>query len=385
MKFSITAHALKKALDKCNQIAPSSSDVAEARTGVLICAENNQVIFTACNDTLSIRVEVPAEISEAGEALVKCGPVSSVISATYRDKSFDGKDNFVTINTTPKGMLRAVGSDTISEGRTLNYSRNFPLLQAGFFSEVPVFESKKATKFPALEFMDGLSLVSHAASKDASKLHLNCICLTLTDEEIIFAATDGIQMAEYRKAAKVQGLRGSFILGLKLASIASKVIDPNLEFVNLYVENDQIFIQNGHFTLIGALLTTKFPDYAPFMDTSKYNKAKFSTQEFLSVLAGIQPSVDSETHRLVLDAKKSGTATLSTSSITSEAESSDLGVSTPLDFNLHFDSVFLQNATKNFPGEEFGLHFEPNGPGVLLFSDSDPGYKTFVCTLKKVE
>jgi len=385
MKFTIAAHALKRALDRCNQIAPASSAIAEERTGVLLHVESERVIFMASDDTMSIRVEVPAEVEEVGEALVKCNAVSSAIVATFEDRSFDGTENFVVLSTNNKNILRITGSTKISEGeKPLSHSRSFPLLNADFFSETPEFDEAKVTHFPAFAFMDGLSLVSHAASKDPSKLNFNCICLTLTDDNVVFAATDGIQIAEYRKAAKVKGLRGSFILGLKFATVAGKTVDPNLESVELYVEDNNIFVRNGSFTLVGALLNTKFPEYGPYMDVSSYKKAVFNTASFSSVLAGMQPSVDAKTHRLVLDAKKSGTAILSTSSTTGEAESSDLEIQTPEDFDFQFNSVLLQNAVRTFTSGTFNFYFDKKGKGVLLQSEVLPEFKTYLCTLKKV-
>jgi len=389
MKFSISAHAFKRALDRCNQIAPSSSSIAEETTGVLIRAESEVVVFMASGDAMSIRVEAPADVQEVGEALVKCGAVSSSISATFEDKGFDGSENFVFVGTTGKETLRVTGSTKVAEGKPLSHVRNFPLLNLDFFAETPEFDNKKATHFPALAFMDGLNFVSYAASKDRNKLQFNCICLTLEDNEVIFAATDATQIAEYRKAAKVNGLRGSFVLGLKFSEVAAKSINPNLEFVDLYIDKGQVFLKNGDFTLVGALVNTKFPEYVPLLKETVYKKAVFNTPSFLSVLTSIQPSVDVKNHRVALEAKKSGTAKLSTSSTTGDAESSDLEVSTPEDFNIHFDSVLLQNAVRNLTGSQFGsqfsFFFDKNAKGVLLKSDKNVGFKSFVCALKKVE
>jgi DNA polymerase III sliding clamp (beta) subunit (PCNA family) len=233
--------------------------------------------------------------------------------------------------------------------------------------------------------MDGLSKVSHAASKDASKLHFNCIQLTLTDDEVVFAATDGIQIAEFKRAAEVNGLRGSFILGLKFATVAAKLVNPAFDFVNMYVDGDQFFLKSGGTTLVGTLISTSFPDYTSYMVTEGMKLATFPRDAFMSVLQGMQPTVDAKSHRLVVDAREKGTASLSTSSITGEAESSDLEVNTPADFTLHFDSMLLQNSLRQLKGEEFEFYFTPDARGVLLKAPEDEDFKAFVCTLKSVD
>jgi len=385
MKIEIAAQDLKRALNTCNEIAPASSAVAEEKTGVLVRAEGSTAVFTSSDDNLGVRVQVPAIVKEEGEALVKAGAVATSVTATFEDFGFDNEPNNVILATTSKSTLKVSGGNRVSEEHTLKHVRNFPLLNSGFFIEAPEFNDSLATEFPAFQFMDGLSKVGHAASKDVSKLHFNCIQLTLTEDEVVFAATDGIQIAEFRRDAEVNGLRGSFILGLKFATVASKLVNPSFDVVNMYVEDDQFFLKSGGTTLVGTLISTKFPDYTDYMVTSGLELATFPREAFMSVLQGMQPSVDAKSHRLVVDAAEKGTASLSTSSVTGEAESSDLEVSTPADFILHFDSMLLQNSLRQLRGAEFEFYFTSDARGVLLKEPEDDAFKAFVCTLKKVD
>lgn len=386
MKFSITAQDLKRALNTCNEIAPASSAIAEEKTGVLLRTNGNSVVFMAFDDTSYVRVEVPAEVQDAGEALVRCTAITSTINASYTDVGFDGEPNRIKVETTAKGTLRLVGTNRVREGTNLPVQRNLPLLNAGFFVETPTFNNDKATHFPAFQFMDGLAKVSHAASKDNSKLHFNCISLSLGDDEVVFAATDGIQIAEFKKAAEVKGLRGSFILGLKFATVASKLVNPGkFDTVDIYVEDEKFFLKSGGTVLVGTLLNTEFPKYAPYMETKTLKRSIFPTEDFLSILQGILPSVDAKSHRMVLSAEKAGTATVSTSSITGEAESSGLAVETPEDFTLHFDSTLLHNAIRQLKGKDFEFYFTGDAKGVVLKAQKDDDFKAFVCTLKKVD
>ncbi len=385
MKLTVSAQDLKRALNTCNEIAPVSSAIADQVTGVLIRAEEDIAVFTSFDETSSVKVEVPAKVQVPGEALVRCAAVASTVSATFHDTGFDGKPIEVKLERTSKSTLKISGSNKVAEKKLRPHIMNFPLLDTDFFVDPPPFEEAKATKFPAFQFMDGLSKVGPSASKDISKLHLNCISLTLTDNEVVFAATDGVQIAEFRKAAEVQGLRGSFILGLKFASVAAKLINPTFDFVDMYVEDDNIFIKTGGTTLVSTLLNTTFPDYIPFMSTEGLSIAVFPREAFLSDLSGMMPVVDTKTHRLVLEAQASGTATLSTSSDTGEAASFDLEVETPEDFVLHFNSALLQSTLRQLDGDEFEFYFSQDAKGVLLKSPKDEDFKAFVCTLRKVE
>jgi len=385
MDISVSAQDLKRALTTCNEIAPGSSAVAEEKTGVLIDVQEDSVIFSSADDNLGVRVEVPADVTAAGRALVKASSVAGSVSASFNDFGFEGEPNMVRLQTTDKSTLKISGGNLTAEGKTRTSVRNFPLLNFDFFRGVAEFDAQKSTQFTAIEFMDGLSKVSHAASRDTSKLHLNCIQVTLTDNEVVFAATDGIQIAEFRRAAEVKGLRRSFILGLKFANIAAKLINPALDFVDLYVDDDQFFLRSGGTVLLGTLINTQFPDYTPHMEVDGLKLAVFPKVDFVNALQGLQPTVDAKSHRLVLDARKSGAATISTSSITGEAEDTDLEVQTPEDFTLHFDAVLLQNSVRQMKGEAFEFYFTPDAKGVLLKSKKDDDFRAFVCTLKKVD
>ena len=386
MKFTLTAQDFKRALNTCNEIAPATSAIAEEKTGVLITTSDTSVIFMSSDDTSAVSVEVPANVQAPGKALVRCISVTQSITASYQDTIFDGTSVEIDVESTPDQTLKVVGYNQAKEsGRKSRVNRSFPLLNVDFFMETPKFDDSKSTKFPAFQFMDGLSKVGHAASKDSSKLHFNCINLNLLDEEVVFAATDGIQIAEFRKAAEVNGLRGSFILGLKFASVAAKLVNPGkFEFVDIYVEKDNFFLKSGGTVLVGTLLNTEFPKYDTYIKTDGLLKAVFPREDFLFYLQGMQPTVDAKSHRMVVEANSTGSASLSSSSVSGEAENSDLDVLTPEDFTLHFDSTLLQNAVRQLKGEEFDFYFTKDAKGVVLKCPKDNDFTAFVCTLKRV-
>lgn len=384
MKVSLAARDLKRALNTCNEVAPISSAIAEEKTGVLIKASGKSVVFMSSDGNMSFRVEVPAvKITEEGEALVKCSSIASSVAATFEEVEAEAQ---IGLETTGKSTLLVSGVNRFGK-----HTRRFPLLNPGFFIETPTFDSNKATQFPAFSFMDGINAVSHAASKDVSKLNFNCIEMKLLEHEVVFAATDGRQIAEFRKAAEVKGLRGSFIMSLKFAALAAKFTNPELDVVHLYVENDKdgrlLFLKSGGTVLVGSLLNATFPDYTAFLSTEGLKQAVFPKEPFLAIIQGMQPTVDVKSHRLVIDAKSSGLASLSTSSITGDAESSDLSVNTPEDFTLHFDSHLLQGTVRQTKGEQFEFYFagDTKAKGVIIKSTKDESFRAFVCSLKQID
>ena len=380
MKFTILATDLRRALSACNDLAPISSSIAEETTGVLIrTSGEDRVVFMASDDTSHISMAMPAKVLTKGQAVVRCAAINSSIAATFLED-----DKILTVEIMAKTTLSISGVSGVKHNRT------FPLLNAGFFVETPAFDRTKAIEARALDFQDGLSAVAYAASRDPSKLHFNCIAVNFTPAELIFAATDGVQIAEFRKATLTpeKGLRGSFIFGLKFANIVSKHVADGLregkgsDLIEIYVDNERFFLQSGETILVGSLLNTSFPEYEePLMIKGKL-LATFPREDFLSVLSSIHPTVDAKSHRIIVSATKKGTATVSTSSINGEAISSDIKVNTPENFVLHFDAHFLQTSIRQLRGEDFEFYFTPKAPHVVLKSPQKDDFKALVCTLK---
>ena len=117
MKFSIAAQDLKRALNTCNEIAPVSSTIAEEKTGVLIRTGEESVLFTSSDETLGTRVEVPAKVAESGEALVKCSPIATSVSASFVDFGYDGEPTLVTLETTSKATLKVLEGTACGKGK----------------------------------------------------------------------------------------------------------------------------------------------------------------------------------------------------------------------------------------------------------------------------
>ena len=169
------------------------------------------------------------------------------------------------------------------------------------------------------------------------------------------------------------------------------MINPLLDNVQLYQQEDTFHLRSGGTVLVGALINTAFPEYAPHLETEKLTKASFSTEAFRETIQNMQPTVDVKSHRLVIEATAdTGTANVSTSSVIGDAglEAGDfLDVETPLDFVFHVDSVLLQNATRQLKGDAFDLYFadSTNARGLVLKSEKDADFRAFVCTLKIIE
>lgn len=384
MKFKANVQDFSDALKHCNAVAPTKSAVSTELTGVLIRALEDRVVMMASDDggVNSVRIEFPAQVQVPGEALVRAAYTFQQVLACFKPDSNEGANGTVVVEKTSKNRLHISGFSP--EGKPRKFEPH--LMNAGFFIETPTFEPSKATQVLSFNFMDGLNKVAYAASRDANKVYMHCINFTLTDRDVVFAATDGTQIAEFKQAAEVQGLRGSFILGLKFAVVAPDLINPkNHDYVEVYADGDRFFFRQGGKVLVSNLVNADFPDYAGLMGTEGLIRVLFPREQFLNELASVQPSVDVRNHRMVLTASADGTATLFASSSEGEAESSGLDVQTPQDFELHFNAGRLQSGVRQLKGDHFEFYFGENSPGVVLKSEKEDGFRAYVCTLKKMD
>ena len=104
-------------------------------------------------------------------------------------------------------------------------------------------------------------------------------------------------------------------MGLKFANLAAKLINPTLDDVQIYQQEDTFHLKSGGTVLVGSLINTAFPEYIPYLETKKLTKAIFPREAFLETLQATQPTVDVKSHRLVIEAN----------STTGKADVSDVG------------------------------------------------------------
>ncbi len=154
-------------------------------------AANSQVSLTAFDLSLGIRTTFNAEVLEGGTITLPAKLLNDIVSRlpegeiTLGDELPDKEDRPVgeglTVTLTPKSgryEVRAMGAEE--------------------FPELPVTENDKAIHLPASALIEGLGGSLFATSADESKQVLTGVHLTVKQDSLEFAATDGTSFSSSR-------------------------------------------------------------------------------------------------------------------------------------------------------------------------------------------
>ncbi len=147
-------------------------------------AATSQVSLTGFDLSLGIRTTFNAEVLEAGKITLPAKLLNDIVSRlpegeiSLDDESSDTENQSVgeglTLTLTPKNgryEVRAMGAEE--------------------FPELPISENDKAVHLPAAALIEGLGGSLFATSVDETKQVLTGVHLTVKQDSLEFAATDG--------------------------------------------------------------------------------------------------------------------------------------------------------------------------------------------------
>ncbi|MFM6312722.1 MAG: DNA polymerase III subunit beta, partial [Dolichospermum sp.] len=146
-------------------------------------AQTNQVSLTAFDLSLGIRTTFSAEVLEGGEIAL---PAKLLVDITSRlpegeitlDDQGDSSGEGILVTLRPKSgryQVRAMGAEE--------------------FPELPVIENAEAITITTSALIEGLKGSLFATSSDETKQVLTGVHLTLKEDTLEFAATDGHRLA----------------------------------------------------------------------------------------------------------------------------------------------------------------------------------------------
>lgn len=395
MKFIISSADFKRALRICSEVAPVTSTVSEEQTGVQITTGDKKVRFFAVNALFSeLVVEVPADVLEAGDILVRCAKLYTSVNTTFKEEGTSDDPNLLTVELSGENKLRVQGVSHVSDkGRRISSFCVLPLLDLSFFYEpLKPFDRTRAVQIPSSVFVEGLSkLAQSVLSNPQLKPKYAIVSVSFEDNEIQMLATDGLRIGRYRKPALLVGDSAdsiSFIINSSLASVANRLLPVDNTPLQFYVEDDRLVLltQLDGLTvqLSTALSNAEFPDCSSYLQTENRLLAIFPNAVFLSLLQSAITLMDKTSHRVIISADKQGAATITASSADGHSENSDMEVQTPEDFEIHFDVSLLISGIRLFRGEKFNFYFNPKTANVIMQDSVDDTFTFLVSVLKKM-
>ncbi|KOP27526.1 DNA polymerase III subunit beta [Hapalosiphon sp. MRB220] len=318
-------------------------------------AETNQVSLTAFDLSLGIRTSFSAEVLQPGAIALPAKLLNDIVSRlpegeiTLDDESSSTAENSpdysgLIVTLTPKSgryQVRAMGGEE--------------------FPELPVIENAQPMQFSATTLIEGLRGSLFATSADETKQVLTGVHLTVKQDTLEFAATDGHRLAVVETTNESPDVSNEDSLEVTVPARALRELERMLahsseseEPVALYFDQGQVVFEWQHQRLTSRTLEGQYPAYRLLIPKQFQRELTLERKQLLSSLERIAVLADQKNN--LVKVSVNGDA----QEITLSVESQDVGSameSMPAqisgeDIDIAFNIKYLMEGLKALPASE---------------------------------
>jgi DNA polymerase-3 subunit beta len=235
---------------------------------ILVATDEGRVRLSATNLELGISCWIPSQINEEGSITVPARTFVDLLSALPNDTVQ------MTLNTRTQTLTVTCGSNiTDIKG-----------IDATEFPPMPVPDLADGVSLNLTDFKEMIQQVVFAASGDDARPVLQGVLMTITDETVTLAATDGFRIS-VRKALLANPVRQAvsvIIPGRALSELARIATDGEQTLtMNIPAGRGQVVFRLKDAELVSQLIDGNFPDYKAIIPRSSKTHTILSVPGFL--------------------------------------------------------------------------------------------------------
>lgn len=239
MTFTTNQKHLSSALQQLQRVVASKTNMPILQD-IVFNAHDNELRLVASDLEHEASIYIGAEVSQSGCVCIDARRITELVKRLQGDITFSVADGKVTLKTeTGKYSLACESADEFPKG--------------GVTGDVTEFD------LPTDVLLDGISRSLFATANDELRHVMNGICFDITQDAIVFAASDGHKLVRYTKPMQT-GIEQRVLVGTKSASLIR----------NLFAKSANVHIAVGtnsaQFTADGVqlwfrLIEGRYPNY----------------------------------------------------------------------------------------------------------------------------
>jgi DNA polymerase-3 subunit beta len=325
-------------------------------------AQTNQVSLTAFDLSLGIRSSFSAEVIEGGAIALPARLLVDITSRlpegeiTLDDQSGDSTGEGLIVTLKPKNgkyQVRAMGPEE--------------------FPELPIIENSEAIQLTTAALIEGLRGSLFATSADETKQVLTGVHLTVKQDTLEFAATDGHRLAVL-ETTNERPLDGSNQLEVTVPARALRELQRMLahssseETVALYFDQGQVVFAWQNQRLTSRTLEGQYPAYRQLIPRQFERQVTLERRQFISTLERIAVLADQKNNIVKVSIDNAN------QEITLSCEAQDVGSGTESmpaqisgeDIDIAFNVKYLMEGLKELPSSEIQMHLNQSLTPVIF-------------------
>lgn len=329
-------------------------------------AQTNQVSLTAFDLSLGIRTSFSAEVWEGGAIAL---PAKLLVDITSR---------------LPEGEITLeveapVGADNAGEGLIVTLTPKSGRYQvramgADEFPELPVIDNDQVLQLTTAALIEGLRGSLFATSADETKQVLTGVHLTVKQDTLEFAATDGHRLAVV-ESTNERPLGGSGQLEVTVPARALRELQRMVahnasseESVSLYFDQGQVVFAWQNQRLTSRTLEGQYPAYRQLIPRQFERQVTIERRQFISTLERIAVLADQKNN--IVKVSIDGTS----QEITLSCEAQDVGSGRETmpaqisgdNIDIAFNVKYLMEGLKELPSSEIQMHLNQSLTPVIF-------------------
>jgi DNA polymerase-3 subunit beta len=326
-------------------------------------AKTNQVSLTAFDLSLGIRTSFTAEVLESGAIALPAKLLVDITSRlpegeiTLDDESGDAGGEGIIVTLKPKSgryQVRAMGAEE--------------------FPELPVIENAEAITLTTAALIEGLKGSLFATSSDETKQVLTGVHLTLKQDTLEFAATDGHRLAVL-ETTNERPVEGSEQVEVTVPARALRELQRMLghssaseDTVAVYLDQGQVVFAWQNQRLTSRTLEGQYPAYRQLIPRQFERQVTLERKQFISTLERIAVLADQKNNivKVSIDnANQEVTLSCEAQDVGSGTESMPAQISGE-DIDIAFNVKYLMEGLKELPSSEIQMHLNQSLTPVIF-------------------
>jgi len=267
MKVSVQQQHLAHGLGVVAR-AVSPRSTLPVLANILVTTDEGRLRLSATNLELGISCWIPTQIAEEGSITVPARTFSDLVSALPSDMVQ------LSLNSRTQTLTVQCGSNVT----------DIKGIDAQEFPPMPIPDLADGVSLEVSDFKEMIQQVVFAASTDDARPVLQGVLMTINDNEVTLAATDGFRIS-VRKALLANPIRQSLsviIPGRALSELARIATDGDQTLtMNIPSGRGQVVFRLKDSELVSQLIDGNFPDFRAIIPRSSKTHTVVSTPGFL--------------------------------------------------------------------------------------------------------
>ncbi|OGI15606.1 MAG: DNA polymerase III subunit beta [Candidatus Moranbacteria bacterium RBG_19FT_COMBO_42_6] len=365
MKLICTRENFKTAIFNSERVVSKQSTLP-ILNNILFETEKGGLRLSATNLEMGVEVRVGAKVEKEGKITIPAKLISNFIN----NLPVKGAEDNIFLELVEQGMKIKTGSTrAIIKGLPAN---DFPL--------IPKKNTEFALKISAKKIKETIAQLVSCVAPNETRQELTGINVILNEEEVYFAATDSFRLAEKRVELEdnnknkemytslIRKKNNIIIPANTIIELSRIVSGEETDFVEITIEENQVFFDVNNTNLISRLINRKYPEYKHILPREFKTRAvmeKETLQGAVKIASFFSPGKSSEI-KLKIDAqkKKATTETISVE-LGENATESDLEVTGPSQ-EIIFNSRYFLDGINTISSSKVAILINSNTSPVAL-------------------